>query len=100
MSDVGLTLNTGQTMPRATRAPRKRFPMARFPRLQQIREAELGWNVTDIFTRLPANRPSVASIYRLECGEAIRLSHARRVFDVVNKALNNSLDPSKKLKVK
>jgi hypothetical protein len=87
-------------MPRDTRAPRQRFSMARFPRLQQIREAELGWNVTDIFTRLPGNRPSVASIYRLERGEAIRLSHARRVFDVVNKALDNTLNPNEELEVR
>ena len=87
-------------MPRATRAPRQRFSMARFPRLQQIREAELGWNVADIFTRLPGNRPSVASIYRLERGGAIRLSHARRVFDVVNAALDHTLDPNKELELK
>jgi hypothetical protein len=87
-------------MPRATRAPRKRSLMARFPRLQQIREKELGWDVIDIFIRLPANRPSLASIYRLEKGKAIRMSHARRVFDVVNKALNNSLDPNKEIEVR
>ena len=87
-------------MPRATRAPRKCSLMARFPRLQQIREAELGWNVTDIFVRLPANRPSLATIYRLERGEAIRASNARRVFDVVNEALHNSLDPDKELEIR
>jgi hypothetical protein len=44
--------------------------------------------------------PSIASLYRLEHGGAIRLSHARRVFDVVNRALGNTLDPSKELKMK
>jgi hypothetical protein len=87
-------------MPRATRAPRKRSPMARFPRLQQIREEQLGWNAADIFVRLPANRPSLASIYRLERGETIRASNARRVFDVVNTALNNTLDPNEELEVR
>lgn len=73
---------------------------ATFPRLRQIREELLGWDVTDILTRLPGNRPSIASIYRLEQGEAIRVTNARRVFDVLNVALNNTLDPSKELKVK
>ena len=87
-------------MPNTKSTPRKRSPMARFPRLQQIREAELGWNVTDIFIRLPGNRPSLPSIYRLERGEAIRMSNARRIFDVVNKALNYTLDPNKELEVR
>jgi hypothetical protein len=73
---------------------------ATFPRLRKIREELLGWDVADILTRLPGNRPSIASIYRLEQGHAIRVTNARRVFDVVNAALNNSLDPSKELKVK
>ena len=73
--------------------------MARFPRLQQIREQELGWEVTDIVSRLPQGKPSGASIYRLENGLAIRVASARRVFNVVNAALNNTLDPRKELKV-
>ena len=60
----------------------------------------LGWDVADILSRLPGNRPSIASIYRLEQGEAIRVTNARRVFDVVNQGLNGALDPSKELKVK
>lgn len=72
--------------------------MARFPRLRQIR-TELGWDVTDIFMRLPGHRPSIASIYRLERGGAIRLVGARRTFDVIDAALNNALDPSKELEM-
>ena len=87
-------------MPSTKLAPRKRSLMVRFPRLQQIRERQLGWNAADIFVRLPANRPSLATIYRLERGEAIRASNARRVFDVVNAALNNSLDSNEELKVR
>ena len=71
--------------------------MARFPRLRRIRQERLGWEIVDIVSRLPGNKPSMSSIYRLEQGEAIRMSSARRVFDVVNAALNNALDPSKEL---
>jgi hypothetical protein len=39
----------------------------------------------------------MSSIYRLEQGEAIRMSSARRVFDVINTALDKALDPSKEL---
>jgi hypothetical protein len=73
--------------------------LAAFPRLRQIRE-DLGWETHDIHSRLPGGKPSIASIYRLEQGRAIRVSSARRVFDVVNKALNERLDPNKELKVK
>lgn len=71
---------------------------ARFPRLRQIR-MELGWDVTEIVARLPGHRPSAASIYRLEQGQAIRVANARRVFNVVNAALGNTLDPRKELEV-
>jgi hypothetical protein len=71
---------------------------ATFPRLREIREKLLGWDVADIMRRLPDNRPSMASIYRLEQGGAVRITNARRVFDVVNAGLNNSLDVSKELK--
>jgi hypothetical protein len=77
-----------------------RLRKAHFPRLRQIREEQLGWEVTDILTRLPGGRPSIASIYRLEQGHAVRVSNARRIFDVLNAALNNKLDPSKELIVK
>jgi hypothetical protein len=70
---------------------------ARFPRLRRIRQEQLGWEIVDILSRLPGNKPSISSIYRLEQGEAIRMSSARRVFDVVNAALNNALDVSKEI---
>ena len=53
----------------------------------------------DILSRLPGNKPSISSIYRLEQGEAIRMSSARRVFDVVNDALEKKLDVSKELEM-
>ena len=70
---------------------------ARFPHLRRIRQERLGWEIVDIVSRLPGNKPSMSSIYRLEQGEAIRMSSARRVFDVVNAALDNKLDPTKEL---
>jgi len=70
---------------------------ARFPRLRRIRQEQLGWEIVDILSRLPGNKPSISSIYRLEQGDAIRMSSARRVFDVVNAALNNALDVSKEI---
>jgi hypothetical protein len=73
---------------------------ATFPRLRAIREEELGWEVADILHRLPERRPSGSTIYRLEQGHAVRITNARRVFDVVNAALNNTLDPGKELEVK
>jgi hypothetical protein len=82
------------SMPRKAKA---RPLKARFPRLRQIRQEQLGWEIVDILSRLPANKPSISSIYRLEQGEAIRMSSARRVFDVVNAALEKKLDPTKEL---
>jgi hypothetical protein len=79
------------------RRPRALPLMARFPRLRRIRQEQLGWEIVDILNRLPGNKPSMSSIYRLEQGEAIRMSSARRVFDVVNAALDNKLDPAKEL---
>ncbi len=79
------------------RRPKAKALKARFPRLRQIRQEQLGWEIVDILARLPANKPSISSIYRLEQGEAIRMSSARRVFDVVNAALEKKLDPSKEL---
>jgi len=76
---------------------RARTLKARFPRLRQIRQEQLGWEIVDILSRLPGSKPSISSIYRLEQGDAIRMSSARRVFDVVNGALHNSLDASKEL---
>lgn len=79
------------------RRPKTRPLKARFPRLRQIRQEQLGWEIVDILARLPANKPSISSIYRLEQGEAIRMSGARRVFDVVNAALEKKLDPAQEL---
>ncbi len=77
--------------------PRARLLKARFPRLRQLRQEQLGWEIVDILSRLPGSKPSISSIYRLEQGEAIRMSSARRVFDVVNGALENKLDASREL---
>jgi hypothetical protein len=76
-----------------------RSQKALFPRLREIREEDLGWKVVELVSRLPGHKPSASSIYRLEQGLAIRASNARRVFDVVNAALNNTLDASKELQV-
>jgi len=78
---------------------RARLLKARFPRLRQIRQEQLGWEIVDIVSRLPGSKPSISSIYRLEQGEAIRMPSARRVFDVVNGALNNTLDVCKELEM-
>jgi len=73
--------------------------MAQFPRLREIREQRLGWEVADIVRRLPDGKPSASTIHRLDSGEAIRVTNARRVFDVINAALNNNLDARKELKM-
>jgi hypothetical protein len=78
---------------------RTRALKARFPRLRQLRQEQLGWEIVDILSRLPGNKPSISSIYRLEQGEAIRVSGARRVFDVINVAMNSTLDPAKELEM-
>jgi len=75
----------------------RRHRMARFPGLRQIRERQLGWEVTDLVAKLPNGRPSISSIYRLEQGYAIRLASARRVFDAVNDAVGSTLDATKEL---
>lgn len=67
---------------------------ATFKRLRKIRE-DLGLEVADIAAKL-GGKPSIASIYRLEQGQAIRVAHARRVFDVVN--VNGNLKPEIELK--
>jgi hypothetical protein len=59
----------------------------------------LGWEITDIVMRLPNRKPSIASTYRLERGFAIRVAHARRVFDVVNAALGHTLDAGTELEI-
>lgn len=84
-------------MAKRSKSPQRK---ARFPRLREIRAEQLGWEVTDILSRLPGGRPSMASIYRLEQGHEIRIASARRIFDVVNAALNHKLDPGKELIVK
>lgn len=82
---------------RMARPTKSRQLKARFPRLRQLRQERLGWEIVDVLSRLPGNKPSISSIYRLEQGEAIRMSSARRVFDVINSALDNNLDPGKEL---
>jgi hypothetical protein len=76
-----------------------RYRIARFPRLRDIRERQLGWEVIELAQKLPDGRPSVSSIYRLEQGGAIRLPNVRRVFDVVNQALGQTLDADKEIKL-
>ncbi len=77
--------------------PRARLLKARFPRLRQLRQEQVGWEIVDILSRLPGGKPSISSIYHFEQGEAIRMSSVRRVFDVVNDALEKKLDASKEL---
>jgi hypothetical protein len=76
-----------------------RYSMARFPRLRELRERQLGWEVAELVAKLPDGKPSISSIYRLEHGGAIRLPNVRRVFDVVNQALGNTLDADKEIKL-
>ena len=71
--------------------------MSRFPRLQYLREQELAWSVAELAAKLPEGKPSIASIYKLESGEPLLYLNARRVFDVVNQALDGKLDPKKEL---
>lgn len=81
------------------RRPKTEAYLARFPRLREIRERQLGWEVIDLVARLPGNRPSVASIYRIEKGQPVRISNARRIFDVLNEALERKLDAEQELVV-
>ena len=83
----------------AKKRARAQLLKARFPRLRQLRQEQLGWEIVDILSRLPGAKPSISSIYRLEQGDAIRMSSARRVFDVINGALHNTLDVSKELEM-
>lgn len=72
---------------------------ATFPRLRQLREDELGWDVTEILSKLRGGKPSIATIYRLEQGQSTRVANARRVFDVINEAMGGKLDASKELHI-
>lgn len=81
-------------MKKAVRQIRK----ASFPRMRELREA-LGLEVMDVFRRLNTEKPSAATLYRLERGHATRIANARRVFDVLNAAMNGKLDPEKELVV-
>ena len=74
-----------------------RTSKARFPRLREIRERQLGWEVAELVAKLPDGNPSSSSVYRLETGQAIRAPHVRRVFDLVNKALGNALDADEEI---
>jgi hypothetical protein len=73
--------------------------MARFPRLRQIRTELLGWEIMDILARLPERRLSIASLYRLDRGLAVRVASARRVFDIFNAALGHTLDAREELEI-
>jgi hypothetical protein len=70
---------------------------ARFPRLRELRETELGWEVADLAAKLPAGQLSTATLYRLEQGKSIRVTSARKVFEVINGALGGKLDVKKEL---
>ena len=76
-----------------------RYRMAKFPRLRELRERHLGWEVAELVAKLPDGKPSISSIYRLEQGGAIRLPNVRRVFDAINRALGNTLDADKEIKL-
>jgi hypothetical protein len=76
--------------------PQRIVRKASFPRLSELRE-ELGWEVIDILRKLTSDKPSIATIYRLDRGQAVRVASARKVFAVVNAALGNTLDASKEL---
>lgn len=71
-----------------------RHHMAKFPRLREIRENLLHWEITDLASRLPHGKPSISSLYRLEQGYEIRLVNVQRVFQIVNDALDKTLDPT------
>lgn len=71
---------------------------ARFPRLRQIRTEQLGWDVTEIAARRPGHRPSAPRSIGWS-GATPLPSPARRVFDVINAALNNALNPGKELQL-
>ena len=75
-----------------------RYRLARFPRLRDIREHQLGWEVAELVAKLPDGKPGISSIYRLERGDAIRAPNVRRVFAVVNQALGGTLDAEKEIK--
>ena len=76
-----------------------RYSMARFPRLREIRERQLGWEVAELVQKLPDGKPSISSIYRLEQGGAIRLPNVRRVFHACNRSLGDTLDADKEIKL-
>jgi transcriptional regulator with XRE-family HTH domain len=68
---------------------------AKFPRLRELRE-DLGMEVAEIGAKL-GGKPSIATIYRLEQGQAIRVAHARKIFDLLN--ADGKLDPKRELKI-
>jgi hypothetical protein len=84
---------------RAMKQPKKQTRHVRkasFPRLSELRE-ELGWEVPDIVRKLTSDRPSQATVYRLDNGQAIRVASARKVFRIINAAMGGTLDASKEL---
>lgn len=68
---------------------------AKFLRLRELRE-DLGWEVNELVAKL-GGRPSAATVYRLEQGQAIRVAHARKIFDIMNP--DGKLDPKKELEI-
>ncbi len=90
-------------MPRSTcddpsPAPPHKGRGGAFPRLRELLERHLGWEVADLMAKLDG-KPSISSIYRLEQGGAIRLPNVRRVFDAINRALGNTLDADKEIEL-
>jgi hypothetical protein len=71
--------------------------MAKFPRLREIREQTLGWEVTKLATMLADGKPSISSIYRLEQGYAIRYTNAKRILDLLNGVLQEKLNAMEEL---
>jgi hypothetical protein len=57
--------------------PQRIVRKASFPRLSELRE-ELGWEVIDILRKLTSDKPSIATIYRLDRGQAVRVASARK----------------------
>src|SRR4051794_19573293 len=62
-----------------------------YPNLSHHR-VQLGWELSDLATRLGTAGPKLRSLYRLEAGKPIRLSGVHRVFRVVSKELGQQLD--------
>ena len=62
----------------------KKQRLARFPRLQVLRE-ELGWSIHDLLSKVDFAL-SERSVRRLENGEAIRITSANKLFHAINES--------------